>query len=276
MDASDRSLPRTIDITQPNLARMHDYYLGGKDNYPADRKVCEDLLEFAPSTRAVAASNRHFLQRLIPYLATEHHIRQFLDLGSGLPTQNNTHDIAQAAAPEARVVYVDNDPMVFAHSRALLAGARNTAVLHADLRSPKSITQHPEVKGFIDFHQPVAALYVSVLHCIPDDDQPEKVLRDMAALLPAGSVLVVSQLISDDAAMRDTITDLMRDALPGQWGKVRRRQDVEGYFRDLELLKPGLVDVSTWPTGTVLGPRPSSKEWIEYGGIGKISRRTGW
>ncbi|MFI0235391.1 SAM-dependent methyltransferase [Streptomyces sp. NPDC016845] len=270
MNTGDRPLPRTIDITQPNLARMHDYYLGGKDNYPADRRACAGLLEYAPSTPTLAVNNRGFLRRLIPYLISEHNVRQFLDLGSGLPTRNNTHEIAQDTDAEARVVYIDNDPMVFAHGRALLAGAQHTAVIQADLRSPPSITGHPQVADLIDFAQPVAALFVSVLQCVPDEDRPDEILHAMAELLTAGSVLVVSHLISDDAATRKAITGLMLDTLPGQWGKVRRREDVQHYFRDLEVLRPGLVDIATWPTGTVLGPRPATHEWIEYGGIGKI------
>ncbi|MFJ9179181.1 SAM-dependent methyltransferase [Streptomyces sp. NPDC102360] len=271
MNTSDESLSRTIDINRPNLARMQDYYLGGKDNYPADRRACEELLEYAPSAPTVALSNRRFLQRLIPYLILEHDIHQFLDLGSGLPTRNNAHDIAHDVDPKTRVVYVDNDPMVFAHGRALLAGAQRTAVIQADLRSPRSIVEHPGVQKLICFKEPVAALYVSVLHCIPDTDRPDRILRDMADLLPPGSVLVVSHLISDDATVREAVTDLMLDTLGGQWGRVRQRRDVQSYFRDLTLLDPGLVDIDTWPTGTAPAREPSSHEWIEYGGVAKIA-----
>ncbi len=172
MSQDARPLADTIDVTIPSVARMYDYYLGGKDNYAVDRAACEELDQVVPSTRALAVNNRRFLRRVVRWLAEEQGVRQFIDHGSGLPTQDNVHEVAQRVAPDARVVYIDNDPIVLAHGRALLEENRNTAVIQADMRDTDGILGHPEVTRLIDFDRPVAALFVSVLHCIPDEDDP--------------------------------------------------------------------------------------------------------
>jgi hypothetical protein len=160
-----------VNTSVPNPARIYDYLLRGKDNYPADRDVAEQLLALAPVAREVVQDNRAFLRRAVRFLTQEAGIRQFIDLGSGLPTQGNVHEIAQAIAPDARVVYVDNDAMVVTHSRALLAGD-NTLAVEADLRVPDLIVENPEVRELIDFDQPIALLLVAILHFIPDEDDP--------------------------------------------------------------------------------------------------------
>ncbi|HEY6706598.1 MAG TPA: SAM-dependent methyltransferase, partial [Actinomycetota bacterium] len=149
-----------INTGVPNPARIYDYFLGGKDNFPADREIAEEVLAIAPVAREVVEDNRAFLRRAVEALTGEAGIRQFIDLGSGLPTQGNVHEIAQAAAPEARVVYVDNDPMVVTHSRALLAGD-NTVAIEGDLRQPDKVLEHPDVRELIDFGRPVALLLLA-------------------------------------------------------------------------------------------------------------------
>ena len=181
----------TINTGVPNPARIYDYLLGGKDNFPADRQVAEQLLAIAPVARDVVEDNRAFLRRAVRVLTREAGIRQFIDLGSGLPTQGNVHEIAQAIAPDARVVYVDNDAMVVTHSRALLAG-NNTVAIQADLREPDRILGHPEVRELIDFHQPIALLLMAILHFIPDDEDPLGIVARFRDALPTGSYLAIS------------------------------------------------------------------------------------
>ncbi|MFI1415629.1 SAM-dependent methyltransferase [Streptomyces sp. NPDC020707] len=263
-------LSHTIDVTQPNVARMHNYYLGGKDNYPADRQVCQRLLEHAPSTQILTINNRRFLQRVIRCLILEHGVRQFLDIGAGLPTRDNIHDMAQRYTADARVVYVDNDPMVLAYGRVLLQHSDQTAVIQADLRHPDVILDHPQTAALLDLREPVAALCVSVLHCVPDDGAPAHLVRRLAARLGPGSFLAISQLVSEDATMRHVITDFMRESTDGHWGAVRRSQDVDRLFTGLDILEPGLADVSAWRADTGLGWRQRTREWIEYGGVGRV------
>ncbi|ONK10056.1 SAM-dependent methyltransferase [Streptomyces sp. MP131-18] len=258
-----------VDVNVPSVARIYDYALGGKDNYAVDRQAFDQIEAAAPSTRPLALNNRRFLQRAVRILAEDYGVRQFLDHGSGLPTQDNVHQIAQRVDPDAHVVYIDNDPIVLAHGRALLEENANTAVLKADFRDTEGIFASPEVSRLIDLDQPVAALFVSVLHCIPDADDPAGLVRRIAERLPSGSFLVINQLVSEDAALREEITDFMATATQGNWGRVRRQHDVQRYFEGLEILDPGLVEISTWRPDTDLGPKQQTDEWIEYGGVAR-------
>ncbi|MFF7408424.1 SAM-dependent methyltransferase [Streptomyces lydicus] len=258
-----------VDVTIPSVARMYDYYLGGKDNYAVDREACEELSKVVPSTQVLAINNRRFLQRVVRWLAGEHGIRQFIDHGSGLPTQDNVHQVAQQIDPAARVVYVDNDPIVLAHGRALLEENANTAVIQADMRDTDGIFGSPEVERLIDFDQPVAALFVSVLHCIPDSDDPAGLIKRVADRLAPGSFLVVCQLVSEDAATRDFVTEFMRVQTHGQWGRVRQAHELAGFLDGLDILEPGLLEVSTWKPDADIGPKQLTQEWIEYGGVAR-------
>ncbi|WP_329398996.1 SAM-dependent methyltransferase [Streptomyces lydicus] len=258
-----------VDVTIPSVARMYDYYLGGKDNYAVDREACEELSKVVPSTQVLAINNRRFLQRVVRWLAGEHGIRQFIDHGSGLPTQDNVHQVAQRIDPAARVVYVDNDPIVLAHGRALLEENANTSVIQADMRDTDGIFGSPEVERLIDFDQPVAALFVSVLHCIPDSDDPAGLIKRVADRLAPGSFLVVCQLVSEDAATRDFVTEFMRVQTHGQWGRVRQAHELAGFLDGLEILEPGLLEVSTWKPDADIGPKQLTQEWIEYGGVAR-------
>jgi SAM-dependent methyltransferase len=262
-------LPLGIDVAVPSVARMYDYYLGGKDNYAVDREASDELLKVVPSTRELAVNNRRFLRRVVRLLAEEYGIRQFIDHGSGLPTQDNVHQVAQRVDPASRVVYIDNDPIVLAHGRALLEENDGTAVIQADMRDTDAVFSHPEVERLIDFGQPVAALFVSVMHCIPDSDDPAALVRRVAERLAPGSYLVVCQLVSEDKATRDFVTRFMDESTHGNWGRVRQAHEVERFFDGLEILEPGLVEVSTWRPDSDIGPKQTTQEWIEFGGLAR-------
>ncbi|MEV5884582.1 SAM-dependent methyltransferase [Streptomyces sp. NPDC052020] len=269
---TEKRLSTEIDANVPTAARMYDHYLGGKDNYAADRAACEQLDKVVPSTRRLAVNNRRFLQRVVKTLTAEYGIRQFLDHGSGLPTQNNVHQIAQGIASESRVVYVDNDPMVLVHGRALLEQNERTAVIHADMRDTDGIFSHPETQRLIDFSQPVAVLFNSVFHCIPDSesDGPPAVVRRVTERLAPGSFLVMCQLVSEDEKVREFVTGFMDQVTQGHWGRVRQEKDVAGWFEGMEILEPGLVEVSTWRPDSEVAPRQLTQEWIEFGGVGRL------
>jgi hypothetical protein len=186
--------PSGIDVSRPHTARMYDYYLGGENHYPADRELADKVLASMPAARTAARENRAFMGRAVRFLAEEIGLRQFLDIGTGLPTSNSVHEVAQAVAPSARVVYADNDPLVLAHARALLTSspAGRTAYLQADLRDPESILAHPSVRELLDFGQPVALMLVAILHFIPDEARPEEIVGTLLGALPPGSYLVAS------------------------------------------------------------------------------------
>ncbi|MFI9586971.1 SAM-dependent methyltransferase [Streptomyces sp. NPDC052236] len=258
-----------IDVGTPSVARMYDWLLGGIENYESDRKACAALLKVAPSSRELALNNRAFLRRVVRYLAKERGIRQFLDHGSGLPTQDNVHQIAQSIDPASRVVYVDNDPIVLAHGRTTLEENGRTAVIHADMRRTDDIFGHPDVERLISRTEPTAALFVSVLHCLPDGDDPGALVRGVAERLAEGSFLVVCQLVSDRADVRQGVTDLMEKATHGRWGRVREKHEVAAYLAGMDIIEPGLVDVTQWrPDSEVLPRRP--EEWEEWGGVAQL------
>ncbi|MEU4346997.1 SAM-dependent methyltransferase [Streptomyces sp. NPDC023838] len=264
--------PPAIDPTVPSVARMYDYYLGGTNNYQADRDACAALLEQVPSTKELALNNRQFLRRVVRYLAEQQGITQFIDHGSGLPTRDNVHQVAQRVHDEARIVYVDNDPIVLAHGRALLDENSYTTVIQADMRDTARIFDHPDTRRIIDFSKPVAALFVSVLHCIPDDD-PAHLIRNVVRRLVPGSFLVICQLVSADPKVRTFVTDFMDEATDHHWGRVREEHEVAAYFEheDLALLDPpGLVEVSAWMPDNDLARPQRSWEWKEWGGVAQV------
>lgn len=267
-----KQLSTEIDATVPTAARMYDYYLGGKDNYAADRAATEELDKVVPSTRRLALNNRRFLQRVVRILTQEYGIRQYVDHGSGLPTQDNVHQVAQRVDPTTHVVYADNDPMVLVHGRALLEQDKRTVVIQADMRDTDGIFGHPETQRLIDFSEPVCVLFNSVFHCIPDDDAdgPLALARRVRERLAPGSFMVMCQLVSEDPEVRKFVTDFMGQATHGNWGRVREPKDVESYFEGLEVLEPGLVEVSTWRPDTEVAPRQLTQEWIEFGGVGRL------
>lgn len=258
-----------IDTRTASVARVYDYMLGGTDNYEVDRRGADMTEDLMPGSYAMTRNNRRYLERVVHYLAAEYGIRQFIDNGSGLPTQNNVHQVAQQVDPGSRVVYVDIDPVVLAHGRvkSLLAENDTTAFIEADACDVGRILSHPDTGRLIDFGQPVAALYVSFLHCIPDTRDPSGIIRQMIDRLAPGSYLAISHVTSDDPLVRERVTRFGLEATGGNWGRVRSREEVAGFFDGLELVPPGLVKVTEWhPDGR---EEPDSPEYFEYGGVAR-------
>ncbi|WP_248960379.1 SAM-dependent methyltransferase [Sphaerisporangium perillae] len=237
--------PPGIDPSTPSVARMYDYYLGGKDNFASDRAAAEKVMRMLPNVRHIARENRAFLGRAVRHL-TEMGIDQFLDIGTGLPTRENVHQVALERSPDARIVYVDNDPIVLTHARALLADNPRTTVIDGDLRDVKAITEHPEVRAAIDFDRPFAVILCAIVHFIGDDDEARSIVAHLREGLPPGGALVLSHGFNGDLSDRaiadaEAVYSTTKGAL-----RVRDRETIAGYFSGLELVEPGLVHVGAW------------------------------
>jgi hypothetical protein len=259
-------LPNTTDLNMASISRMYDYFLGGKDHYPADREACRRLMDQAPQSRFLARAQRQFRLRAVRTLALIHGIDQFVEFGCGLPTWENTHTTARRARPASKVVYVDRDPMVVAHGRALMEDA-STAVVQGDLTQAPDILSHPDITNLVDLAKPLAVLAVSHLHTLPSQTGDRTAVRRLIEALPTGSFLVASQLISHEPELASRIDTMMHDATGGQWGHVRSAPEVTTLFRGLELLEPGLTDVALWRPDDLQG-RPVPGPLQELGGIG--------
>jgi S-adenosyl methyltransferase len=257
-----------IDPSKAHVARMYDYYLGGDNNFESDRVACTELDKIVPGTRGLAINNRNYLVRVVRALALDYGVRQFIDIGTGLPTQNNVHQVAKGVHSDARVVYVDNDPIVAVHARALIPDDGSTTFLLEDVRNTGDILDHADTRRLINFGQPVAALYISFLHQIPDRDDPGALVRSMMSRLAPGSFLAVSHLVSPDPELRARLTDLMLGATGGNWGRVRTKAEVDRFFNGFDVIAPGLVEITTWrPDDTVA--EQQTFDWIEYGGVAR-------
>ncbi|ASW55220.1 SAM-dependent methyltransferase [Plantactinospora sp. KBS50] len=248
-------------------ARVYDYLLGGKDNFEADRAAAARMIESTPALPVSMRANRRFMQRAATYLAAERGIRQFLDVGTGLPTSPNLHEVVQGVDPRSRVVYVDNDPIVLVHARALLTSSPEgrTTYLDADLRRPASILDSAEVRATLDFDQPVAVTLIAVLQHLTDEDEARRVIRELVAALPTGSALAVSAVTVDslpDNAGR-TVATYNSSGIPA---KARTRDEVEALFQPLRLVEPGVTLVNRWrPDGGV--PDVDDNQVYMYGGV---------
>jgi hypothetical protein len=239
-----------IDTSMAHQARIYDYWLGGKDNYEVDREAAEQALAAYPGLRRGVRAQRAFLGNAVTYLASAAGIRQFLDIGTGIPTANNTHEVAHAIDPDARIVYVDNDPVVLAHARALLTGVRpgTTSYLHADLRDTETILT--QAAALLDFGQPIAVMLIGVLQLIPDSDDPHPIVAQLMEAVPSGSWLAVFHPASDILA--DKIGEAARrvNVRSANMVTLRGRSEVERFFDGLELVDPGLVQVHRWRPGS--------------------------
>jgi hypothetical protein len=255
-----------IDTKTPSGARGYDYILGGTDNYAIDRMMIDQVEAMLPGTKAATRNNRRFLERAVRYLVTEGGIRQFIDNGSGLPTQRNVHHIAQDVDPDARVVYVDNDPVVIRHQKvAALAENDNTAFILADARDVDAIVNHAETRRLIDPGQPTALLYLAFLHFIPDEDDPWGMVRNLMDRMAPGSYLVISHATSDEQEVRQAVTGFIGENSKGNFGRVRTRKEVGRFFEGLELVEPGLVKITDWrPDGR---DEEESPRWFGFGGL---------
>lgn len=268
MPSSGRDWLAMVDTSTANTARVWNYWLGGKDNYPVDVQVGDQIAAAMPHIIDLARAVRAFLGRAVTYLAGEAGIRQFLDIGSGLPTANNTHEVAQAVNPRCRVVYVDSDPLIMAHARALLTSTPEgkTDYVHTDVRDTRAILQ--EAARTLDFSQPVALVLLGIMEHIADDDEAYTTISRLLDALPSGSHLVLSDPTTDidSEAMRQSIRLWNENATP--LITPRSRQQIARFFDRLELLEPGIVSVPLWRphlgnTGTPL----------EIGNIGGVGRK---
>jgi hypothetical protein len=258
--------PRDIDTTVPHIARIYNYWLGGKDNFAVDREAAERVMQATPAILPGVRANRAFLGRAVRHLAADAGIRQFLDIGTGIPSADNTHEVAQGAAPDSRVVYVDNDPIVLAHARALLTSVTGTtAYLDADVRDPGGILAG--AAGTLDFGQPIAIMLIAIMHCVPDEDDPYGIVRTLVDAAPSGSYLVLSQPTKDmvpeqSAEAEATLTRAMQQKV-----QFRTHAEVSRFFDGLELIEPGVVHLPEWRPDEPVDPDgPVTAMW---GGVGR-------
>lgn len=257
--------PPSFDVRVAHIARVQDYWLGGKDNFPADREAAEQAIEALPDMVASVRNTRAFLARTVRYLAAEVGIRQFLDVGTGIPTANNTHEVAQSVAPESRVVYVDNDPIVLAHARALLTGSPvgATSYIDADARDVDKILTG--ARRLLDFDKPIAIMLVAILQYIPDDADPRAMVTQLLDAVPSGSHLVISHPANDIqaakmAAMADRLNHLMAEKIT-----LRNRTQVADFFDGVELVGPGLVRAPEWHPENEADAATPSTMWSAVG-----------
>jgi hypothetical protein len=251
----------------PNIARIYDALLGGKDNYAADREAARALEAAIPSAGCGARDNRAFLGRAVHYLAADAGISQFFDIGTGLPTRGNVHEVARKVNPDARVVYADNDENVVTHARALLEKDSGVLAVEGDLRYPRELMGRKEVRGFLDFSQPVAVLLVAVLHFLGDSESPWQAVSAITSRVAPGSYVVISHVTGDDLAPQ--AVSRARDIYAGALvqGTARRRSEIFRFFAGTELIDPGLVDVAAWRSGREDAARPV----LFWAGIGRKS-----
>ena len=240
------TVPDTFDTRVAHIARVYDYWLGGKDNYAADRAAAEQVIAAYPTIRTSVRAQRAFLGRAVHYLAADEGIRQFLDIGTGLPSANNTHEVAQRTAPDARVVYVDKDPIVLSHARALLTGSPQgiTAYLDADLRDTDALLEQAEKT--LDFSQPIAIMLLGVLHLISDQEDPWGIVAKLVDAVPSGSYLVITHPASDLLPETQGEASKRYNQNVATHQTLRTRAEVARFFDGLELLDPGMEQWHLW------------------------------
>jgi hypothetical protein len=231
-------VPAEIDTTRPSTARLYDYYLGGTNNFEVDRQAAEQLRKQLPELADAAWANRGFHGRAAAWMASDQGIRQFIDLGSGLPTQNNTHEVVHAVLPSARIVYVDSDPMVATHSRDLLAHSERTALVTADLREPDAVLSHPDLRQLIDFDQPIGVLMTAVMHFISDDEDPWGIVARYMDAVPAGSYLALSHATYEQ--LPPQAVQAMYDVYERATSHIylRSKADITRFFDGMEMIQP--------------------------------------
>ncbi|WP_141923854.1 SAM-dependent methyltransferase [Haloactinospora alba] len=256
------------DFGVPTAARVYDVMLNGKDNYAVDRQVAQASLDVMPELKDIALHNRAMLDRVVRYLAREEGITQFLDLGSGLPTVRNTHEVAQEANPEARVVYVDDDPLVLVHGHALLEDNPNTRVVTADIREPREVLDHPDVRSLIDLEQPVCVMLCGILHHILDEEDPGGIVDTLRAAVPSGSFFFITNFTRlGDAPESQELERVLLEQLGS--GRVRTQEELERFFDGLEILLPGLVPLPLWRPDGIVRDSTSVAARFMTGGVGR-------
>ena len=261
--------PRSIDISVPSVSRMYDYYLGGSHNFEVDREAARRAMEFMPGLPKVMQANRAFMRRAVRY-AADQGVSQFLDVGSGIPTFGHVHEVAQAARPGARVVYVDHDPVAVAHSQAVLEGNDDAGVVAADLRKPQEILRSPEVERLIDLNQPVALLLVAILHFVDDDDDPHGAVAELREALAPGSLLVLTHASYEGIPLPperaggavDVYEDIRNPLI------MRSRDEIARFFEGYDMVEPGLVAMPHWRPDTT----PEDEDPYAFSGFAGVGR----
>ena len=257
-----------IDTGTANVARMYDYYLGGKDNFEADRIAAEQVLAQLPGQRRSALENRRFLCRAVGFLAGQAGIDQFLDIGVGLPTQGAVHEVAHEINPRSRVAYVDYDPVVVAHANALLATPDQSVVVAEDIRRPRELLANPVIRGHLDFDRPIAVLVLAIFHFVRDEDDPAAITACLREALAPGSYLMLTHVCQEllpDKAAAARAKDVYQQA--GQPIQPRSTEEIRGFFGDFELVEPGLVPKHAWRPET--GPAVADPTDISLGGVAR-------
>jgi hypothetical protein len=267
-DQSDQAVDPRLNTGVPHIARVYDYWLNGKDNFTVDRVAAEEAIAAFPGIKDSAQANRAFLRRTVRYLTAVEGVRQFLDIGTGLPSASNTHEVSQAAAPDSRIVYVDNDPLVLAHARALLTSSSegDTAYLDADLQDTATILE--QAASTLDFTRPVGVMLLAILHYIPDLAEARGIVAQLLAAVPAGSFLVISHagtdLLPEQVA---AFEESLNAHLPAERRHVARPRDlVTSFFDGIDLVEPGVVRVSDWHPDS---PEESATPTILWGGVAR-------
>ncbi|MGW1295382.1 SAM-dependent methyltransferase [Streptomyces sp. NPDC002533] len=263
--------PQGIDISVPSVSRMYDFYLGGSHNFEVDREAARKAMEFLPGLPKIMQANRAFMRRAVRH-AVDSGIDQFLDIGSGIPTFGNVHEVAQAADPGARVAYVDHDPVAVAHSQAVLEGNDRAVIASADLRRPKEILANPEITGLLDLERPVALLLVAVLHFIEDADEPYAAVAELREALAPGSLIVLTHasyegipLPEEEAAGTVGVYKNIRNPLI-----MRSREEIGRFFEGYEMVEPGLVSMPEWRPDTPQSPEHEDPyAFSGFGGVGR-------
>ncbi|MFC8842692.1 SAM-dependent methyltransferase [Streptomyces griseoincarnatus] len=261
--------PRSIDITVPSVSRMYDYYLGGSHNFEVDREAARKAMEFMPGLPKVIQANRAFMRRAVRFAVSEG-VTQFLDIGSGIPTFGNVHEVAQAADPEARVMYVDRDPVAVAHSKVVLEGNDRADVLAADLRKPQEILGSDEVGRLIDLNRPVALLLVAILHFVEEADDPYGAVAELRGALAPGSMLVLTHATYEGIPLpperAEGAVDVYRDMRNPLI--MRTRDEIARFFEGYDMVEPGLVPMPRWRPDTA----PEDEDPYAFSGLAGVGR----
>ncbi|CCH35461.1 SAM-dependent methyltransferase [Actinosynnema sp. NPDC047251] len=271
MDSVDRPTwaPGDIDLSRPSIARVYDYWLGGAHNFAVDRAVGDKVLADVPMLKTIILNHRSFLRRAVRHLLSQG-IRQFLDLGSGIPTVGNVHEIAQAVDPGAKVVYADIDAVAVAHSRAILTGNESVAVLQTDVRDAPAVLKSPEVQNLLDFDRPVAVLMVALLHFVPDSDDPHGIVGAYHDAIPSGSYLAVSH-----AGYEEGEWDPAWDDAKGVYNRgvseitYRSKREIERLFAQFELVEPGVERLPLWHPESPDDLDENSANFLGFGAVGR-------
>lgn len=260
-------IPEGVDLDTASAARCYDFYLGGAHNFAVDRELGRKVMEVVPNVQEIALHNRAFLRRAVRY-CLDRGIRQFLDIGSGIPTAGNVHEIAHAVDQQARVVYVDNEPVAVAHSNTILDGVDNASVVHADLLDVDKVLDAPETRRLLDFSQPIAVMMVALVHFVPDSAQPREVIRSYHDRLPAGSYLGFSHVTGDHYPEGTTgLVKLYENS--SNPVTLRTRDEVAELVSDFELVDPGVVYVPEWHPDDPEDVTDKPEESIVYGLVGR-------